>query len=246
MSTTIHTILIHGYGFDLRTWYPLELAFNGHQVTYLALPGFGMEPVVESYSIAVLAEKYWRHLDETGIERIHLAGHSMGGYVCMEMLAQQPDRVSSLTLIHSHVFKDNDEKKLARTATMDDIKLNGRAGFVKKFYSALFSNSDLSKNILSVLVARGMQYDDNAWYYGTMAMRDRADHTHTLEGAKIPVLLLMGEDDKAVPVELALKQSTLAERTSMHLFASTGHMGMYENTHQLLTALIDFYTMFIP
>ena len=31
MSTTTRpTVLIHGYGFDHRIWYPVELAFEGH------------------------------------------------------------------------------------------------------------------------------------------------------------------------------------------------------------------------
>ena len=47
-----NAVLIHGYGFDHRTWYPLELAFEDHHVIYLTLPGFGMEPLTESYTIA--------------------------------------------------------------------------------------------------------------------------------------------------------------------------------------------------
>jgi len=240
-SSSKNTILIHGYGFDHRTWYPLELAFEGHNVTYLALPGFGLEPVIESYSVAGLAKKYWKHLDELGVENVNLVGHSMGGYVCMEMLALYPSRVSSLALLHSHVFEDSAEKKAARTETANDIKSNGRTGFINKFYSALFADPDSSMDIIRTWRARGLQYDDNAWYYGTLAMRDRADHAETLKTTGIPVLLMMGGKDKAVPVDLGLKQSILAGHTSLHLYESTGHMGMYENTHQVISDLIRFY-----
>lgn len=240
-TPTKNTVLIHGYGFDHRTWYPLELAFEGHDVNYLSLPGFGIEPVTNEYSIADLAKKFWKHLDEIGIEQANLVGHSMGGYVCLEMLSLHPSRVSSLALIHSHVYADSPEKKAARTDALHDIKTYGPSGFIHKFYNGLFADIDKSDFLIKMLIRRGLQYDANAWYYGTLAMRDRSDHSATLETAKIPVLLLMGGADKAVPSELALKQSTLAERTSIHLYESTGHLSMYENTRQVITDLIQFY-----
>ncbi len=235
------TILIHGYGFDHRIWYPVELAFEGHHVIYLALPGFGMEPVTEAYTVAELAKKYWRHLDEIEADQVNLVGHSMGGYVCLEMLAHHPSRVSSLALVHSHVFADPAEKKEARNSTLNDIKTNGCAGLVNKLIPSLFADGQKSSGIIKMLINRGLQYDDNAWYFGTQAIRDRIDHSETLKTAHAPVLMLMGEADKAVPAELAYKQSSLAERTELHLYPDVGHMGMYENTSQMIGDLIRFY-----
>jgi pimeloyl-[acyl-carrier protein] methyl ester esterase len=100
------TILIHGYGFDHRIWYPVEIAFEGHHVIYLSLPGFGMERISDAYTISDLANKYWKHINDVVEGPVNLVGHSMGGYVCMEMIAQQPSGVSSLALVHSHVFGD--------------------------------------------------------------------------------------------------------------------------------------------
>jgi pimeloyl-ACP methyl ester carboxylesterase len=235
------TILIHGYAFDHRIWYPLELAFEGHRVTYLSLPGFNLEPVIEPYTIAELAKKYWAHLDDIKREQVNLVGHSMGGYVCVEMMAQQPSRVSSLTLVHSHVFEDSPQKKEGRSDAMNDIITNGREGFATKLITSLFADADKSSSLVKKLIRRGLQYDDNAWFFGMQAMRSRRDHTETLKAAQVPVLMLMGEADKSVPVELALKQASLADRTSIHIYPGVGHLGMYENTKQLLVDLIQFF-----
>jgi pimeloyl-ACP methyl ester carboxylesterase len=244
-TSSKNTILIHGYGFDHRSWYPVELAFEGHDVIYLSLPGFGLEPVTEEYSISELANKFWKHLDEIGIGQVNLVGHSMGGYVCLEMLSLQSSRVSSLALLHSHVYADSPEKKSKRTDSLNTIKSDGPSGFISKFYPGLFADIDTSADIIKMLIRRGLQYDLNAWYYGTMAMRDRKDHRDTLKNAVgIPVLLLMGGADKAVPAELALKQSILAERTSFSLYENSGHMSMYENTQQVISDLISFYAEF--
>ena len=127
-STAQATVLIHGYGFDPRIWQPVELAFEGHKTIYLSLPGFGKEPVTAGYTIEELAINYWKYLDGLNINQVNLVGHSMGGYVCLEMLAKQSSRVSSFALIHSHVYADSEEKKSSRSGVMLDIKTNGRMG----------------------------------------------------------------------------------------------------------------------
>lgn len=241
MDTSNPTVLIHGYGFDHRIWYPVELAFEGRHVIYLSLPGFGMDQITEPYTIAELANKYWRHLNDIVQEPIHLVGHSMGGYICMEMIAQQPSRVASLALVHSHVFEDSPEKKEARSETMEDISINGREAYVKKLISSLFGNKDDYTKIISMLIERGMAYDNNAWCFGTRAIRDRRDHAETLNNINVPVLMLMGEDDKAVTPELAKRQAKISDLVSMHMYPGVGHMAMYEHTSKMIQDLINFY-----
>lgn len=235
------TILIHGFGFDHRTWYPLELAFEGHNIIYLALPGFGPGQITDPYTISDLAKNFWQHLDELGVEQINLVGHSMGGYVCLEMLAAHPERVLSLALIHSHVYADSEEKKRARNETIENIKSNGARGFINKFIPSLFANPEKSSGAIKMLIARASVYEGLAWIFGSQAMRDRIDHSDLISSVKIPVLLLMGEADKAVPADLALKQALLGERSSFHLYPGVGHMGMYENTHEIVEDLVRFY-----
>jgi pimeloyl-ACP methyl ester carboxylesterase len=240
MSETI--VLIHGYAFDYRIWYPVELAFEGYHTQYLSLPGFGEDAVEEPYTIEQLAQRFWAEIDHKISPKVHLVGHSMGGYVCLEMVAQHPERVASLALIHSHVFADSAEKKVARDATVEDIQTNGRAGFVSKMISSLVADSGREKEIVDKLILRGVKYDDRAWIYGTMAIRDRKDHSETLKNIRFPVLMIMGEKDKAVPPELAYSQAHLAEQTTFHMYPEVGHLSMYENTAQMINDLVVFYT----
>ena len=240
MSKTV--VLIHGYGFDYRIWYPVELAFEGYHIIYLSLPGFGEESVEKAYSIEEAARGFWSEIDQNIVPHVHLVGHSMGGYVCMEMIAQQPDRVLSLALIHSHVFADADDKKAARSTTMETIKNNGCEVQAKKMIPSLFSPTHFPDEIVETLIRRGITYGDNAWYFGMGAMRDRKDHAETISGLSIPVLMVMGEKDNAVPVELAYRQAALVSRGSLCVYKDVGHMSMYENTASLICDLVKFYT----
>jgi pimeloyl-ACP methyl ester carboxylesterase len=239
MSHTI--VLIHGYGFDQREWLPVEIAFEGFQTIYFSLPGFASEIPREPYTIATLAKRYWDSIDAVAHPTVHLAGHSMGGYVCIEMAAQQPSRVASLALIHSHVFEDSAEKKSQRTVTMGNIKSNGRSALVNKMIPSLFADAHAFSPLVETLVLRGMSYDDLAWYYGAQAMRDRADHGQTLSNLNVPVLMIAGNKDGAVPPEVIYQQSHLPAQNTLHVYDETGHMGMYENTAQMICDLISFY-----
>lgn len=240
MNQTV--VLIHGYGFDRRIWSPLEAAFDRFHVVHLSLPGFGESLDPEPYSIESLARQYWSQLDADGMEGVHLVGHSMGGYVCMEMAAQQPERILSLALIHSHVFEDSEEKQQQRTTTMKDIEIKGRVFLVNKMIPSLFADQTGLRPLIDVLISRGMGYGDQAWINGTRAIRDRKDHTETLKKISVPVLIVMGEKDTAVPSELGYKQAALSANTVLYVYPETGHMAMYENTSQMICDLLMFYT----
>jgi len=238
-SSTI--VLIHGYGFVSRIWNPVETAFVGHNVIRLSLPGFGNDDISGPYSIESLSKHFWDDLTSQGESDVHLVGHSMGGYVCMEMLAQQPARVKSLCLLHSHVFADSEEKKKARTATLEEIRSKGREAFVRRMISSMVFDKLLWSSLVEQLIARGMMYDDDAWYDGTLAIRDRRDHADTLKNFKGPCLMIMGESDTAIPIALGYKQAALAERTSLAIYPNVGHLSMYENAPRLIDDLISFY-----
>lgn len=241
-------VLIHGYGFDHHSWDPIDDVLTGYKRIRLSLPGFGENdpgPITGSYSISELAAWFWEWLSLEGLHEVHLAGHSMGGYVCMEMLAQQPDRVMSLGLIHSHVFADTDEKKAQRSATAEEILTSGKDGFVHRFYPPLFSQITAEDFLIQQLVSRGLQFPDSAWSRGALAMRDRRDHRETLSQCCVPVLMVMGDKDRAVPLDLIYQQAALPERNSLHIYPDTGHMSMYEAPERLREDFGRFYAALV-
>lgn len=238
MQTTGVIVTIHGYGFDSRIWDPVEIAFDGWRVIRLSLPGFGMK-MNGDYSVPGLASDYLQSLE--GETEIHLLGHSMGGYVCLEMASQMQDRIKSLALVHSHVFEDNAEKKEDRSKVLEDIQQQGHAPFVKKMISSLWAEPSSFTELNDVLIRRGVSYGQEAWYHGTAAIRSRKDQASTWSALSVPTLNIMGEEDKAVPVELGYKQAAMAQQCTFHVYPECGHLSMYEKTGRLITDLLRFY-----
>jgi pimeloyl-ACP methyl ester carboxylesterase len=109
MATLAHTrqgagpplLLLHGLGLSRGTWAPvLDLLAERFDVLAVDLPGCGdsprVPPAVEPHP-AFLAAEVAGLLDELRIDRPHVAGNSLGGWIALELAALRP--VASLTLL---------------------------------------------------------------------------------------------------------------------------------------------------
>jgi pimeloyl-ACP methyl ester carboxylesterase len=82
-------VLIHGIGGELCIWeLVLDRLAQSFDVIALDLPGFGNSPALAEDVEPTprrLAAAVASFLDELGIERAHVAGNSLGGWVALEM-----------------------------------------------------------------------------------------------------------------------------------------------------------------
>ena len=79
-------VLLHTLGTDHRMWDPvLERLADERDVWALDLPGHGGSPAIAPAAPADLAAAVTAHLAASGIERPHVAGNSLGGWVALEM-----------------------------------------------------------------------------------------------------------------------------------------------------------------
>jgi pimeloyl-ACP methyl ester carboxylesterase len=82
-------VLIHPLGGELVVWEPvLDRLARERDTVALDMPGFGSSPPLpgpDDLTAAVLARAVTELLDELGIERAHLAGISLGGWVALEL-----------------------------------------------------------------------------------------------------------------------------------------------------------------
>ena len=92
-------VFVHGFMGGSAQWVPQETAFGSASVVAVDLPGYGQNahlsplPTIEAYSDWVLSE-----LIRRGISCFDLIGHSMGGMIAQEMVAQAPDHIGRLVL----------------------------------------------------------------------------------------------------------------------------------------------------
>ena len=92
-------VLVHGLGGSHRSWDAVVPSLQSHRdVIALDLPGFGDSPPLPAaspHTPAMLAAAVERLLDALGLDRPHVAGHSLGGWVALELAAS--GRANSVT-----------------------------------------------------------------------------------------------------------------------------------------------------
>ena len=82
-------LLIHPLGAELVVWEPvLDRLSSQRDVIAVDMPGFGLSPALANGSAPtpqVLAASIGGFLDSLGLERVHVAGNSLGGWVALEL-----------------------------------------------------------------------------------------------------------------------------------------------------------------
>ena len=94
-------VFVHGASFDRTVWrlQARYFAWHGYAVLSLDMPGHGRSEGPLIPTIEGMAEWLWQAVDAAGVERAALVGHSLGSFVVLQAAADQPDRVSALSLV---------------------------------------------------------------------------------------------------------------------------------------------------
>ena len=94
-------MLIHGLGGSTRIWRPvLDRLSSAREVIAVDLPGFGGSrslPPTQSATARALARSVRRLLDELDVERPHIAGNSLGGWVALELGREDAASVTAIS-----------------------------------------------------------------------------------------------------------------------------------------------------
>lgn len=94
-------VMVHGLPGSHRDFRWLAPVLEPHaRVIRLDMPGFGGSSVI-SARLSPLAEHLLRRLDQLGLDRVVLVGHSLGGPQALLAASRSPDRIAGLALIAS-------------------------------------------------------------------------------------------------------------------------------------------------
>lgn len=233
-------ILLHGFPMNSTIWDRFAARLAEHYTVYTPdLPGFGKSPLLPgNFSIDNVAAVMNEWVKEQRISFPALIGHSMGGYVALEMVRQSPLSFGGLGLFHSTALEDSAEKKESRSKVIQFIDDNGVLAFTSNFIQPLFA--DENHPAISSVRNITMEASQDAVKAYTRAMRDRDDNTEVLQAFGGPILIIGGDSDKGIPADSLMKQGELGKNISVHILPATGHMGMVERFEETLGIVAGF------
>ncbi|NJN42465.1 MAG: alpha/beta hydrolase [Flammeovirgaceae bacterium] len=222
-------IFLHGFCESLEVWndFASQLAQN-YRIIMPDLPGFGKSvPLHGPFELHDVGLALLTWLDALGITSCLLIGHSLGGYVTLDMANHQPERFAGIGLIHSTAYADTLEKKSGRDLVNDFVKRNGTEPFIKSFVPGLFANPGHEAAVVVKKIAN--QTNPQSIIDYNLAMKNRRPQLDFLTYNQNPVLIVGGENDSIIPIATLHEQSRLNSRIQFHSLKDTGHMGMFES-----------------
>src|SRR6478609_618047 len=209
MSTIFYTdegeglpvIFIHGFCETHELWSDFISTFTKNfRVLTIDLPGFGRSPLpTEEFTIDSIGLIIVNWLHEMGISKAVFVGHSLGGYVALSILNQNPGLAAGLCLFHSTAFADTEEKKMSRGKVNDFVRKHGVAPYIKTYVPGLFAQkADIA---ISKIYEMALKTDPKALISYSNAMKGRSERTQVLQKSTYPVMLIAGLKDTLMPAK---------------------------------------------
>ncbi|MBW3227261.1 alpha/beta fold hydrolase [Marinobacter adhaerens] len=228
-------VLIHGTASSLHTWdkWAQELKSN-YRVIRLDLPGFGLTGPdrADRYEIEDDVRLLTAFLARLGVEKVHLAGSSLGGRIAWQLALDYPEKVTSLTLLNALGYPQERWPlpiEMAQWPIMDDVmaSFSPRFMYASGLKDVYFNDSLVNERLVD-------RYFELSRYPGNLAafpkrVQARLDTNSLLiPGIRVPTLILWGEEDNYFPVGNAHRFGADITNSRVHVYPDVGHLPMEE------------------
>jgi pimeloyl-ACP methyl ester carboxylesterase len=241
-------VLLHGFGEDATVWNEqVKVLKQQYRVITPQFPGTAQSELTPGLSMETMAQAVQELLTSPAVgvfpeQKIVLIGHSMGGYVTLAFAEKYPELLSAWGLFHSTAVADSAEKKQVREKGIAFIQKNGAAAFIESTVGNLFSTKTKKERpqLIKDFLHSMNNFSDASLVSYYRAMINRPDRTTVLKNAAVPVLLVLGKDDNAIPYDEALKLAYMANKTYFYTLQQSGHMGMLEEQEKTNEILLEF------
>lgn len=219
-------LLIHGYPLDHTIWNLLIPELEDHfDLIIPDLPGFGSSKISQPHqALAGFAADLVGLLDHLAIDRVVLAGHSMGGYIALILAVNYPQRIHGLSLVASQAVADTPEKRAMRMRSAENVGSAGMCEMAESMPALLTSD----QNIQAFLKKMILRQSPTAVVGALRAMADREDWTPFLNDLDFPIEVIHGTADQLVSIARAEEAVSAAKSGRLTRVEGGGHMPMME------------------
>lgn len=234
-------LALHGFMSDHEVFLPLINEVEKKQLnqyTWLLpdIDGYGKSQDFLTYkSLKKLAIDIVELITNEGYRKVNFIGHSMGGYIGLEMLNLHPEIFQSFLLLNSHPFTDSEERATNRQKSVQFIERHGTSYYIKETFKSLFSMDFALKNqdIIENLKQKADNLPKDALLNSLNAMIDRKNHFDTLKNTKVKKMIFLGANDSLIPLDDFGHLLEIFEDDNVYVMPNAGHMCMFEATHNL-------------
>lgn len=241
-------VLLHGVGGSRAIWsasgsHTLQALSNaGYQVLAVDLPGYGESQNVPFTTLAEMAQHLAREMDERGIARFSLVGHSMGGMVAQELALQRPSQVHSMVLACTSCAFGRPDGSWQQAFVRDRLApLDAGLGMhevAQRLVPALMGpHSSREANAGALALMSAVPADT---YRSAIHALSQFDVRAQLARMTMPILCLAAEHDRTSGPEMMQRWSQRLVDCEFACLEGAGHIANLEVPDAFNSAVIDF------
>lgn len=224
----------------------MDLLAEHHDVVAVDFPGFGASaalPPGTPYTAETLGHAVEFFVERLGLEEPHVAGHSLGGYVALDLASR--GAVRTATALSPVGFWSRAEHLYART--MLRLLRAAATATPGDRAEALISSPVGRAAALGLLVAHPSYIRDEELLSAGEALRNAVGFYDTLDSfvwmpppapPKVPITVAWGEHDRLLPRRQAVRAGRWAQQR-VRLLRGCGHVPMSDDPELVARVVLD-------
>lgn len=226
-------IFIHGFPFNKSMWNKqVEALKDNYRLIAYDVRGHGNSDAgTGDFSINLFANDLISFMDALKIDKAMLCGLSMGGYIALNAIENYPDRFDALILSDTNCIADTTEAKEKRLKTIESIKKNGVEKFADESMNNFFAPESLSTKKEEIAEVREMIVNTSkqTLYKTLRAFYERKETCSKLPDINVPVLIMVGKEDKITPPAAAQMMHEKIKDSLLSIIEHAAHLSNIEN-----------------
>ena len=239
-------LLLHGFGGDKDNWTRFSKYLTGsYRVIAPDLPGFGYSTKHADwdYSMTPQRSRMNEFVEALGLEKFHIAGNSMGGYLAAVYSHKYPAQVRSLALFNNAGINAPNESDMQRLVAKGKNPLiaDSLAEYDELLNFVAHKKIFLPWPIRGVF-ARGVmkQAELNRTIFDSIQGDLSSDLESVLVDIEKPILVLWGEYDRVLDVSSVDVMTPLLPQADVVIVKDTGHLPMIERPAETAEHYLKF------
>ena len=218
-------VFLHGWLGSWRYWVPsMEDLSSNHRTYAFDMWGFGdSDKLNPYYAVSSYVDLLRDFLDQLGVWRVPLVGHSLGGVIALLFAAQEPERVEQVLGVSVPLMQSSINRPLSGFSGDGDALLKmitRRADFPEVSLEAPKTDTAAINSSVNSL----MEYD----------LRD------VIYPLEIPVLMVYGSEDPIISLPEEEWLSDFEDNVRFISLDSVQHFPMLEERNKFNRLLADF------
>jgi len=239
-------VLLHGFPLD-RTFWRCQRETLGSMYRVIApdLRGHGRSAAPAGvYTIGEMAHDVVELLDALEVrEPVVVVGHSMGGYLALDLAVNHARRLRGLVLINTRAGADAPATATVREELARQVEASGTAeAVVGSMIGKMFAPGSYERHAVAVGETKAqMERTSAVGVAGALrGMAIRPDRTADLAAIAVPSLVITGSEDQMIPPSESRSMAAAIPGATLVEIAGAGHMAPIEEPAAVNAALLEF------